>query len=538
MSKRIIILIVSALTLTLAPLQAKPSLTVEPKLEAGYGGTLRIGYYYKPTAINPLLTNHGLSADIMTLVFDRLVQFDATGEIEGNLASSWKISPDGLTYTFYLHKGVKFHDGVALTAEDVCYTYQTIKDPSTNSPFAKDFSIVDKFEAMDPYTFRILLKKPTASFIYSLRREIVPKHLYVGADIRSGSFNFRPVGTGAFQFQEWTKDDQISLIANPAYFGGRPYLDKVVYKTYPGKTEAWAALLRGEVDMVSFMNIEDYELTKIDSQFKAYAVPIPDYYMVSYNIKDPFLEDLRVRQAIAFAVNREDIIKTVEKGYGVESVGPFYKTSWAFNSKVRSFSYNPLEALRLLKEAGWEDGNQDGILEKNDKWFILRMMVDSKNDKMKKMAMLIRQQLQEIGIRIEIVLYENESEMEKYEKTCQARLTLLPGSAVDPNETSKLWHSTNDRKGGIWTHNELSAEVDDLINLGRNTHDRNKRPQIYRRLHKVIYDEQPACFLYFPYVFHAVSKNFGGTDAFFNSVEEPIYSLKNIYFKQENIKRR
>jgi len=509
-----------------APVQAR---VVTPKKP--YGGTLVIGDSNQPTLVNPVLTNLSISVSLMNVVFNRLVRVNPLGELVTDLAKSWDISSDGFVYTFHLRSGVKFHDGTEFTSADVLYTYQKIRNQETGSPFFSEMSNVQGFTAPDRYTFKVILKEPQASFINQCTREIMPKHLYEGTDIRKSPFNYKPVGTGPFKFKEWTRDGQITLEANPDYFEGRPYLDRVVFKTYKNRSEVWSALMRGEVDLIRFMSVEDYEITKKDASFKTYATPVPDYYLISYNLGDPVLADPKVRLAIACAIDRKGLIEKVDKGYGVESIGPFFKGSWAFNPKVKPILYDPAQAISFLKEAGWQDKDGDGLLEKSGKSLVIRMMVDSRDEKMRKMAMLIRQQLQEVGIRLEIRLYQDETEMNNSVSLndMQAHLTYYIGGGPDPNETAKLWGSGDLRKGKIWTHSKLDPEMDRLINLGQITQNKKNRGEIYQNLHEIIYGEQQACFLYFPFMFHAVSKKVHGADSFLNSMHMPDYTMKDFY---------
>ena len=163
------------------------------------------------------------------------------------------------------------------------------------------------------------------------------------------------------------------------------------------------------------------------------------------------------------------------------------------------------------------------------------MMVDAKNEKMKQSAMLIRQELQEVGIGLKILLYRDEADVNRYVSTgkAQAHLTFFPGADLDPNEAVKIWFSNDKSRGKVWVYKELDPRVDELILSGRSGQDRKARQAIYRRLHELIYQEQPACFLYFPYMFHAASKRIRGTEMFLGSAHMPDYSMKDFYILDE-----
>jgi len=504
-----------------------------------YGGTLTWGVCTKPTIINPILTSHSISASLMDLIFNHLVRLNSKGEIEPDLAQSWDISSDGLVYTFYLRKGVRFHDGIECTAYDVKFTYDKIIQPRNKSPFRPFFELVEEFKAIDKYTFQAILKKPSVTFIDRLVREIAPKHLLERVDLNNCSFNYHPVGSGPFKFKEWQKDEQITLEYNPDYYEGRPYLDKVIIKLYPDLRDVWVALMRSEVDYAGFIEREDYEIVKDDSAFRAYTFPIDSYYAIFYNPDDLLLADKRIREAIASGIDRKALIQKVAGGYGLECIGPFYPESLGFNPEVLAIPYDPDKSKELLREAGWQDSDSDGILEKNGEELELRVLLDTRNNIFRRIAMFLRQQLQEIGIKLRVLLYNDEQEL-SYEfleqNKPQAQLKLFLGGA-DPDEERYHWpYKKSKRTDNLWCYR--NEEVAELFESGGLTQDKDKRKQIYQQIHKIIYEEQPTCFLYFPHFFYAISAKFKNADAYF-TMNMPTYTMKDWYIAEnKNSERR
>jgi peptide/nickel transport system substrate-binding protein len=509
-----------------------------PKNNQRYGGTLIWGERIKPTIINPILTTHSVSMSLLDIIFNRLVRLDSKGEIEPDLAESWNISPDGLVYTFYLRKGVRFHDGKECTAFDVKFTYDKIVEPRIKSPFRSSFEIVEEFKAPDKYTFQVVLKRSSNTFIYRLLREIAPKHLLEKVDLQNCSFNYHPIGTGPFRFKEWRKDDQITLEYNPDYYAGRPYLDKFIVKIYPDLKDVWVALMRSEIDYGIFLEREDYEIMKEDPAFKTYAFPIDSYYAIFYNPDDVLLADKRIREAIAYGIDRKALIRRIDGGYGLECNGPFYPENLGFNPAAQAFAYNPDKSKELLAQAGWLDTDGDGILERNGEKLELRVLVDTRNNTFKRIAMFIRQQFQEIGIKFKVLLYNNEKEMTPEfleENKPQAQLKLFGGRS-DRDDVRYHWsYKDARREDKIWVYK--SEEVTKLFELGETIQDKEKRKQIYQQIHKIVYEDQPACFLYFPYYFYAVSARFQNTDAYF-SLNMPTYTIKDWYITEAKIERR
>lgn len=490
-----------------------------------YGGTLVWGTRNRPTIINPILTTYSVSSALMDVIFNALVRVDSEGKIVPDLAQRWDISEDGLIYTFYLRKGVLFHDGVELTAEDVKFTYDKIIEPETQSPYKSYFQLVKDFRVINPYAFRVVLKKPCFYFIYRLTRKIAPKHLLENRDLKNTPFNFHPIGTGPFKFKQW-KDDEIILEFNPDYYESRPYLDKVVIKTYPDSREVWNALLRGEVGYATFIEQEDYEFIKKDDSFKSFSIPCDYYYAVFYDLDDALLMDKRIREAIAFAVDRKRLIEEVAFGYGVDCFGPFYPESIGFNASVAPIEYNPQKAIDLLARAGWKQKNNHGILEKRGRELEIKVLVDARSDIYKKIIMFVRQELQKIGVKIKVKFYNHWDNLTKeflIENKPQAHLKIF--LAKDIRDVEEHWLSKKPKRfNKLWIYE--NKKVDELFELGKITQDKEERKKIYQAMHKIIYEDQPACFLYFPFVFHAVSRKFEGVDEFF-TLYMPHYTMKD-----------
>lgn len=504
-----------------------------PRDDTRYGGELIMGTHTKPTEMNPLFTTRSISMSLLDLLFDPLVRINAQGEVEPALAVRWEMSADGLTYTFYLRRGVKFHDGVECTAHDVKCTYDSLRDPNVDSPFRPYFELVKEFKAIDDYTFQVVLEKPSAVFLYRMRREIIPRHLAAQRGVNAAGFGSHPVGTGPFKFKEWTDDNRIILGYNADYYAGRPYLDRIVIKTYANSRDMWSALMRGEIDYAGFIEQDDYEVVRKDTTFKTYAFPCDSYYAVLYNMDDPILADESVRYAVSYGIDRKKIIAQAAGGYGVECAGPFYPGSMGFDPACIPFAYDPLKAQALLSDAGWKDTDNDGIREKDGEKLELRIYVDSRNEVYRTIAMLLRQQLQEIGIAVAVRLYNDEGGLELKSAegaVIQAYLRFIPSEAADIDEsTERKWNAIN-RNGNIGFYND--QEIVDLYALGRTTIDREERKHVYQKIHRVVYEHQRACFLYFPCVFYALSSRFANTNEFFN-IYMPVHTIKDWYLVEK-----
>ena len=500
-----------------------------------YGGTLVWGTASKPTIINPILTQTSVSASLVSLIFDSLVRINAKGQVEPGIAESWTVSDDGLIYTFFLKSGVRFHDGIELTAEDVKFTYELIIDPRTQSPYQTHFEPVEKFETIGRYTFRVTLKKPFSPLIYKMTRFIVPKHSWANQDIQKADFNYRPVGSGFFKFKEWNQEtDEIRLVANKDYFEGRPYLDEVRIKTYLNNSQLWSAVLRGEVDLVQYISEEDYEIINNDHRFKGFAVPGDMYYALIFNVQDPIWRDRELRWAVAHAINRREIMEAISEFESEECAGPFHSQSIGFDSKIQPIEYNPVKAKMILMHQGWLNKMQDNkggevaVRRKDRKDLELRLLVDARDKVYKKMAQIIRQQLSEIGIKVKIVSYNNDEDFihaQNEEPSPQAWLRFFSGLGTNPDAAVESWYSSSQVSDFGNYYNE---EVDELIQQGKIMAASLKKQEIYQKIHRLIYNDQPACFLFYPVWYFALRADFQGGAEYF-SIFMPTHTMKNWY---------
>ena len=498
-----------------------------------------MGVANHPQIINPILTQSSVSATLMELVFDSLVKINSKGDIIPGLAQLWDISEDGLVYTFHLKEGVLFHDGVELTAEDIKFTYEQINNIENNSPCRSNTELVEQWKVVDKKTLQLILKEPFVPILFKLIRGIVPKHLLEGENLNEVSFNYRPIGTGPFKFKNWNKEtNQIELEANPHYFQGRPYLDRVVVKVYSDNVKLWAALMRHEVNLMHFIKQEDYSVIEHDPAFRAYAVPSSMYYAMVYNLKDSIWHDQQLRQAIAHGIDIEEIISALPRFEGIKSIGPFHPESPGYNHEVQPFEYDPVKAKMMLMHRGWQDMEQDartgesGIRKKEGRELEMGMLVDERNDTYKRIAQIIRQQLAEIGVKAVILLYKDEKELtQEYldQHKPQVWLRQFYGLGFDPYEAIGSWYSLSSEFAKFG--NYKNEEIDRLFELGNSTKDANKQADIFKEIHTIIYGDQPACFLFFPAGYFAINSNFKNTDEYFHMFM-PAYSIKDWYVSE------
>ena len=463
--------------------------------EQGQQDTLTVGCVI-PERIEELdpLSGPFAYSPLVELVFNGLVRVDDRLEVVPDLAESWEVSEDGLTWTFHLKKGVTFHDGVECTAEDVKFTYDLVMDPAVDSHLLPALRQFNRVEVVDRYEIAIHLRQPHAPILASLNAPIVPEHLLRGTDYPSVDFNLHPVGTGPFRLRSWEPDTQIVFEANENYFGGKPKLSQVAVSVYSDQRALWVSLMKGNVDLASSLSPEFFEIVAHDRRLATYASTYSSCYTLQYNLRRPLFSDRRVRQAIACAVDRNALIKDALLGQGVVATGPFLPGTWPCDPTISAIPYDSGKALELLREAGWNDPDGDGFLGKNGQSLEFTVLIDQGDDMKQKAAGLIRLQLEEIGVRIRVKALPYALMIKRIRAGSFDVSFAQINPGLDPDVASIVWGSKAAYNFGSYENTEADA----LFDRGRVTYSYDKRQEIYHKIHATLVQDHPAVFLFYP----------------------------------------
>ncbi|MBT9260305.1 MAG: ABC transporter substrate-binding protein [Clostridiales bacterium] len=475
-----------------SPIPGESAQTPSPG-EPRYGGTLvRSLNYGDPANLDPIVKNE-VAAQMVTMnLFDTLVHVDPVEKtIQPGLAESWDISPDGLTYTFHLRQGAKFHNGRDIKAQDVVYSFQRVVDPKNASPFANrlegvvgyaafrqgEASRLEGLDAPDDYTVVLHLEKPKPGLFYDLGNPalgIVPREEVerLGED-----FGQRPVGSGPFQFESWQKDDQIVLAAFPDYWAGRPYLDRVIFRIMKEEATRDAEFQAGNLD-VMVIGEAQYKRYSQDPNWKPYMIEVPELFTraLHLNTTRPPLDNVKVRQAINYAVDKALVIEKVLSNKAYVAVGPIPSSSPAFNPNLKGYEYNPDKARQLLKEAGLEHG------------FDLEVISSSY---WAKSVEGIMGYLQDVGIRVKLVQMESTTVFDRTaEGDFQAAFNSYGGGLDAVMTMYRIFHSSNFGRPGNTTryHN---PQVDALLEEALYEMDEARRIQLVQEAEKIVVEEAP-----------------------------------------------
>ena len=479
-----------------------------------YGDALVIGTIGDASTLIPMLATDAASHEVAGLIFNGLVKYDPYLNLVGDLAERYEISPDGRTITFYLRKGVKWHDGVEFTAEDVLFGFKLITDPKTPTAYAGDFLEVDRAEVIDRYTFRVHYKKPFAPALSSWGNLVVlPKHLLEGKDITKTEFGRHPIGTGPFRFKEWRAQEKIVLSANPDYFDGRPYLNHIIYRIIPDPATMFMELKAGGIDWMGLTPLQYARQTnsrEFLSRFRKYKYLAFSYTYLGYNLKHPLFKDRRVRQALSYAIDKREIVDGVLFGLGVPATGPYKPDTWFYNPHVKRYPYDPERARRLLAEAGWRDTDGDGILDRDGRPFEFTILTNQGNLSRLLAAQIIQRRLSEIGIKVHIRTVEWTAFIHEFIDKRRFEAVILGWTTGPEPDLYDIWHSSKIKPPGLNFVGYANPEVDRLLEEGRRTFDREQRKKIYDRFQEILAEDQPYTFLYVPMALPCIHKRFRG----------------------------
>ncbi|MFA4915181.1 MAG: peptide-binding protein [Syntrophales bacterium] len=478
-----------------------------------YGDIMVEGSIGDASNLLPILASDSTSHDIAGMVFNGLVKYDKDLNVVGDLAESWDISPDGLVITFRLRKNVKWQDGHPFTAADVLYTYKVTIDPKTPTPYAGDFLKVKKAEVLDPYTFRVTYDKPFAPALMSWGSAVLPKHLLAGKDITASPLTRHPIGTGPYMFKEWSPGQKIVLVANPDYFEGRPYIGGYIMRIIPDMATMFLELRANGIDRMGLTPLQYTRQTENNlfrKNFNKYRYLSFSYTYLGYNLKNPMFVDKRVRQAIAYAINKEEIIQGVLLGLGKVATGPFKHGTWPYNPNVKAYPHSPRKAKELLAEAGWKDTDGDGILDRNGEPFIFEIITNQGNDVRQKCAEIIQKRLAEIGIKVKIRVLEWAAFVNDFINKRRFDAVILGWTIPLDPDLYDVWHSSKTKPEELNFISYKNTEVDELLERGRGTFNQKERKKCYDRIQEIMSEEQPYTFLYVPDALPIIHARFRG----------------------------
>ncbi|NQT00279.1 MAG: peptide-binding protein [Candidatus Omnitrophica bacterium] len=478
-----------------------------------YGDAIVTGSIGDARTLVPILASDSASGTICGLVFNGLIKYDKDINLVGDLAESWEIQQDGLVIIFHLRKNVRWQDGEPFTANDVEFTYRKLIDPKVKTPYGGDFEKVKSLKVIDDHTIKVTYKEPFSPGLASWGMSIMPQHLLGQEDLNDTSFSRSPIGTGPYKFKQWKTAEKIELVSNHDYFEGRPFIDRYIYRIIPDQATMFLELRAQGVDQIGLTPLQYERQTETNffkQTFRKYRYPSFGYTYLGFNLLNPKFQDKRVRQAISFAIDKDEIIEGILLGLGRVCTGPFPPESWAYNKQVQPFPFDPETSKQLLRAAGWADTDGDGWLDKEGQRFEFTIVTNQGNAQRKMCAEIIQRRLAEIGIKVKIKIIEWSSFISEFVDKKKFDALILGWSLSRDPDSFDIWHSSKTKEGEFNFISYNNPELDQLTEQGRRIFDQDQRKQIYHRIHEILHEDQPYVFLYVPDALPIVHQRFRG----------------------------
>ncbi len=461
--------------------------------------TINLSINSSPSRINPILANDNASSIISDRIFNGLLKYDKNGNITVDLAQSYEFKTD-TKLIIKLKKNVLWHDKKKFTAEDVIFTYKTIKNPKVYTSILSNYKEVKSVKALDKYTIEIIYKKPYFKALIPWMIGILPKHILKNEkNIMTSSFNKNPIGTGSYKLNNFKNSSDIRLIANEDYFEGKPKIDQINYKFLPDPTTSFLMLKQKQLDIGSLTPLQiDRQIDKkFKNDYKIIEQASFSYDYLGFNLRNKKFKDIRIRQALSLGINRQEIVDILYFGHGKVSNGPFLPGSYAYNEKVELIKPNLKKAMQLLKDAGFNNNNP----------FSFEIVTNTGNEIRIKAAEILQYQLAKIGVKVKIRVMEWQAFLNTVVHPRKFETILLGWGLTLMPDAYPLWHSKSDRLGGFNLVGYKNNKVDKLIEKGSSTINQSKLSNIYKIIFKKISYDTPYLFLYIPNKITVVNSN-------------------------------
>jgi peptide/nickel transport system substrate-binding protein len=449
------------------------------------GGTLVLAMSIEPASLDPIYSDSTTDPSIFNQLYDKLVYLDESGNLLPGLAESWTLSEDRKSVTLKLLEGITFHDGTLFNAEAVKFHFDRLMDPKMNSPVRGNVPELVSTEVIDEHAVRMNLRMPSAGFLAQLAER--PSYIASPAAIKKwgDAFGRNPVGTGPFKFNEWITSDRIVVERYDHYWkmgvDGKPlpYLNRIVTRFFPISAGKLVELRTGGAHLSDAVDVKDYPQVEREPNLEFLKPPVSTHHYMCLNVTKPPFDNLDLRKAVSYAINREAIEKIISKGFGEVPYAIWTKSFWAYDPSVKGYSYDPVKAKEHYRKSGHSGPIEISVIQRSPDI---------------EMAQIIQAQLKEVGIEVTVEILERQAWIQKvrslkYECGTLRRESPRPDPAIDFNlnwirQARANWSGIEDE--ALW---ELSEKAGMAMN-------KEERRRIYSEAFRRILDKAYYVFVF------------------------------------------
>ena len=522
---QLLIVVLALVAIAVLLFSQKPVVeTVSEVPEPVAGGAYTEALIGEFSRFNPVLDFYNsVDRDVDRLIFSSLIRFDATGLAQSDLAESWGISRDGTVYNVSLNPNARWHDGEPLTAADVVFTVDLLRSPELPIPddllrLWEDVEV----EALDDYTLQFRLPEPFAPFLDYLTFGILPAHLLEGLtpdELIDAPFNLAPIGSGPYRFETMiVEGDQItgvSLSAFEDYYNGRSFIDEINFRYFADSAAALEAYRAEEIQGISQLTPEAFEGTSLDERLNLYTGRLPKLSIIFLNLDNPnvpFFQDANIRRALLMGLNRQRMINHVLDGQAAIADGPILPNTWAYYDGIQRVPYDPEQAVKIIKEAGYTFPAEGGTTRVNEDGESLSFtLVHPDTPEHTALAELIQENWQELGVEVKLSAVPYDDLIDGYLDTriYQAALVDISLARTPDPDPYPFWHQTQAASGqnySMWNDRQAS----EYLEQARIIVDPAERARLYRNFQVRFSNELPSLPLYLPMYTYAVDQQVQG----------------------------
>ncbi|KKT70818.1 MAG: hypothetical protein UW66_C0037G0005 [Candidatus Moranbacteria bacterium GW2011_GWF1_44_4] len=510
------------------------------------GGEYIEGIVGQPLYVNPVLAgSNDADADLASLIYSGLFKYGSDGKLIADLAESYEVSEDKLTYTIHLKKDVKWHDGESFTADDALFTVQVIQDPIYKSPLRQSWQGVGA-EVSDENTIRFILQTPYAFFLNNLTVGILPRHIW--ESVAPGNFplaeyNLRPIGTGCYRFSDFEKDGEGNILsytleANENYYGQKPFITSMQFSFFFDEDSLLQAYNDKQVFGMSYISPARLADLKSKRSSNILSINIPRYFAFFFNQqKSKVLANREVRKALSLAIDRQAIIRDILSGEGKEIFSPISPGTFGFTDDVKKFEFDAGKANETLENDGWKKGD-DGFRKKDNLPLEFSLVTTDWPD-LAETADMLKQQWEAVGAKVNVESLPVVADIQQNYIRPREYDALLFGQVlgVDPDPYA-FWHSSQTRDPGLNLALYSNQNVDKILEKIRLETDEGKRAELLKEFQQTVTDDVPALFLYSPNYLYVVNKKVEGISIRSMVTPDKRFSnVENWYVKTKRVRK-